>query len=131
MMIFFFRLFQAGVDNVFIPASLSKWRMHRSSSSYSVRMAISRATYARILIARFPDDPDASRYYVRDLIAPRFFKLMATEMRKAIIKGGKDQRKVALDNLKFISGHLRLRLRLDCLSNCLFYHCCACGPLRA
>ena len=108
----FLRLFQSGLDNIYIPVPLSKWRMHRSSSSYSVRMAVSRATYARMLIERFPDDPDTSRYYVRDLIAPRFFKLMTTEMRKAVIKGSKDQRKAALANLKFISGHLRLRLRL-------------------
>ncbi len=89
----FLRLFQAGFDNIYIPIPLSKWRMHQSSSSYSVRMAISRATYARILIARFPNDPNSSRYYVRDLIAPRFFRLMATEMRKAVVKGIKISRR--------------------------------------
>ena len=51
----FLRLFQAGFENVYIPKPLSKWRMHPARTSYSEKMASSRATYARILISRFPE----------------------------------------------------------------------------
>lgn len=108
----FLRMFHAGFENVYLKQSLSKWRIHQTSSSYSPGMASSRATYARKLIERFPNDEDAARYYVRDLIAPRFFRGMATELRKAILKGSEEQRVAALANLRFIVGHLRLRRRL-------------------
>jgi glycosyltransferase involved in cell wall biosynthesis len=102
----FLRMFQTGCDNTFVTEPLSVWRIYQTSSSYSPRMAVSRLTYARILIERFPDDQDMSRFYVRDLIAPRFFRLMATEVCKATMKGTKEQRKVALTNLAFIAGYL-------------------------
>jgi glycosyltransferase involved in cell wall biosynthesis len=108
----FLRMFLAGFGNVYIPASLSKWRIYQASSSYSQRMAVSRAIYARKLIDRFPNDRDKSRYYVRDMIAPRFFRTMATELRKAFLKGTTDQQKTALTNLGNISSHLRLSLRV-------------------
>lgn len=108
----FLRLFRAGFENVYLPQSLSKWRIYQTSSSYSSRMATSRATYARKLIEQFPNDPDMARYYVRDLIAPRFFRGMATELRKVTLKGMADQRAPALANLRFIVAHLRLRRRL-------------------
>ncbi len=108
----FLRLFQSGFDNIYLPLPLSRWRMHRSSSSYSPRMAASRATYARILIGRFPNDADGARYYVRDLIAPRFYGLMATEFRKATLNGTRVEQTRALANLAFISGHLRPARRL-------------------
>jgi glycosyltransferase involved in cell wall biosynthesis len=107
----FLRLFQAGFDSDYIARPLSKWRMHPSRCSYSERMAISRETYARTLISRFPNDPESARYYVRDMIAPRFFRQMSSEMRKAVLKGTREQRKFALANLAFISGHLRFGLR--------------------
>jgi GT2 family glycosyltransferase len=108
---FFLRMFLAGFDNVFIPASLSKWRIYQASTSYSQNMALSRAIYARKLINRFPDDRDMSRYYVRDLIAPRFFRAMMGEFRKATLKGTNDQQATALANLEFITRHLRLSER--------------------
>ena len=108
----FLRMFQAGFDNIYLPQSMSKWRIYQSSSSYSPQMAVSRAIYAKKLIAQFPNDRDRSRYNVRDLIAPRFFRLMAAELRKAILKGTRTQQTVALANLAFISGFLRFGMRL-------------------
>jgi glycosyltransferase involved in cell wall biosynthesis len=108
----FLRLFQAGYENVYLPKSLSKWRIYQTSSSYTPRMAISRMLYARKLIDRFPDDPDMSRYYVRDMIAPRFFFIMVAELRKAVLKGTLDQQTVAVNNLAYITSYMRLRWRL-------------------
>lgn len=108
----FLRLFQAGFQNVFLPDPGAKWRMYGMSSSYSPQMAISRVIYARKLIQRFPDSVDMDRYPVRDLIAPRFFRLMAMETRKAIMQGTKEQRRTALGNLRFITGHMPAKHRV-------------------
>lgn len=108
----FLRMFHAGFDNVYLPQSLSKWRIYATSSSYSPRMAVSRAIYAQKLIEQFPNQPATHRYYVRDLIAPRFFRVMLRELRKALLTGTRDQQTVAVANLAFIIGHLKLSQRL-------------------
>jgi glycosyltransferase involved in cell wall biosynthesis len=108
----FLRMFYAGFESVYLPQSLSKWRIYDTSCSYTSRMAVSRGIYARKLIERFPNQPTASRYYVRDLIAPRFFRTMAMELRKAVLMGTKQQQTAALINLAFIIGHLRTSWRL-------------------
>ena len=108
----FLRMFLACFDNVYLPVALSRWRIFQGSSSYSPRMATSRAIYARKLIERFPNDHDRNRHHVRDMIAPRFFRTMAGEMRKATLKGTRLQQTIALANLKFIVNHLRLSDRL-------------------
>lgn len=108
----FLRLFRAGFENVFLRVSLSSWRIYDSSSSFSPRMAISRLTYARHLIGQFPNDPNRSRYYVSDLIAPRFFRSMAADFRRSVLGGNKRQRNLMLDHLVFIAGHMRASWRL-------------------
>jgi glycosyltransferase involved in cell wall biosynthesis len=108
----FLRLFQAGFEHVFLPQALSRWRIYQSSSSYSPRMAVSRTLYARTLIERFPDKPEIPRYYVRDLVAPRFFRSMAAGWRRAVLKGTIEDRKSAHDSLVFISKYLRRRSSL-------------------
>jgi len=108
----FLRLFLGGFDSVYLSETLSRWRIYQTSSSYTPRMAASRAVYARMLIERFPDDVERFRYYVRDLIAPRFFRAMASELRKAVLKGTRSQQTVAFANLTFITGHLRAYQRL-------------------
>jgi glycosyltransferase involved in cell wall biosynthesis len=108
----FLRMFYAGFESVYLPQSLSKWRIYDTSCSYTSRMAVSRGIYARKLIAQFPNQPAVSRYYVRDLIAPRFFRIMAMELRKAVLTGTREQQIAALMNLAFIVGHLRVGWRL-------------------
>jgi GT2 family glycosyltransferase len=108
----FLRLFQAGYDNTYLPAPLSKWRIYQASSSYTPRMAISRMIYARKLIERFPDDRDRARYYVRDMIAPRFFRAMVAELRRAVVKGTHEQQTIALANLAYITSYLPLPWRI-------------------
>jgi glycosyltransferase involved in cell wall biosynthesis len=108
----FLRLFLAGYDNVYLAQPLSAWRIHQTSSSYSPRMGVSRAAYARKLILQFPDDPDMTRYYIRDLIAPRFFRSTVSELRKAVKTGTKADQAVAYRNLRFITRHLARRKRI-------------------
>jgi glycosyltransferase involved in cell wall biosynthesis len=108
----FLRMFLAGYANVHVSTPLSKWRIYQTSSSYSQRMAVSRAIYARKLISRFPDDRLADRYHVRDHIAPRFLWSTSGEFRKATLRGTREQQATELANLWFISRHLRLFYRL-------------------
>ncbi len=109
---FFLRMFLAGFDNVYIPVSLSKWRIYLTSSSYSKKMAVSRTIYAKKLIGRFPNDHEMGRYYVRDLIAPRFFHTMIEEFRRAILRKDRDHQLTILADLMFINRHLRISHRL-------------------
>ena len=108
----FLRMFRSGYDSVFLPASLSKWRIYGTSSSYSPRMAKSRATYIRMLLERFPDDVDSSRYFVRDMIAPRFFRVIAAELRRCVLKGNEAGRLEAMNQLSFILGYMRVSFRV-------------------
>jgi hypothetical protein len=75
-------------------------------------MGVSRAAYARKLIQQFPDDPDMTRFYIRDLIAPRFFRSTVSELRKAVKTGTKTDQAVAYRNLRFITRHLARRTRI-------------------
>lgn len=109
----FMRMFRAGFDNAFLPEPLSKWRIFRHSSSFSPRMAVSRAAYARMLIEQFPDDEEKMLYYVRDVIAPRFFLTMAADFRRAVLKDDRGHQRLMLGHLTFIAGYLRPPLRVS------------------
>ncbi|PPQ28336.1 glycosyltransferase [Rhodopila globiformis] len=103
----FLRLFRAGYDCAFLPQPLSKWRIFRSSSSFSPRMTKSRLLYAQMLIEQFPDDEAKSLYYARDLIAPRFFRTMAADFRRAVLSGNRRQQRELLGHMMHIADHLR------------------------
>ena len=75
----FIRLFNAGWMNVFLQESQVRYRRHSGSSTHSERMRLSREIFASKLIEMFPDEPQLDRFYVRDLIAPRFFAAAKAE----------------------------------------------------
>ncbi len=58
----------------YVDRPLSQWRIQPVSSSWTPKMWESGLVYAEKLIAQYPDDPSLQQYYVRDYIAPRFFK---------------------------------------------------------
>jgi glycosyltransferase involved in cell wall biosynthesis len=70
----FLRIFRKGYRNVYVKESLSQFRIHPESSTFSTRMSDSRRIYSNKLITQFPDDPRLLRYWVRDVIAPRFLR---------------------------------------------------------
>jgi len=80
----FLRIFRAGYGNVFLEASLSKWRIYPESSSYSYRMRRSRAIYFRKLWETYQDDPARARWIKRDLLIPRFYVQALSEYLKAV-----------------------------------------------
>jgi glycosyltransferase involved in cell wall biosynthesis len=102
----FLRLFQAGYDNLYVDEPLSQWRIYPASTSYSPHMARSRMIYARKLLDAFPDDPARDRYYRRDMIAPRFQKLLAEECRRAMRDGDEALIRATRADLDFISTFL-------------------------
>lgn len=68
----FLRMFRKGFTNKFVDRPVTVWCIHTGSTSYSIRMSRSRYKYFLKLAENFPDDPDRGRYFMRDLIAPRF-----------------------------------------------------------
>ena len=69
----FLRMFRAGWLNAYLPESLVRYRRHTTSSAFSERMWLSREIYSRKLIEAYPNDPVLVRFYIRDIIAPRFY----------------------------------------------------------
>lgn len=108
----FLRLYRAGYDNEFIDEALSHWRIHPASSTYTPRMARSRATYARKLLATYPDDIRRGRFYARRMIAPRFFLLMVLEYCRALRSGQPELVREASDHLLILAPHLGPRRTL-------------------
>ena len=70
----FVRVFRAGWRHTFVDHSTLSFRIHGVSSSADQRFAESRQRYAEKLAAALPDDVRMRRYYLRDMIAPRFFE---------------------------------------------------------
>jgi glycosyltransferase involved in cell wall biosynthesis len=82
----FIRMFRAGYTHAFINESLSQWRIHRSSTSYTDRMNVSRRLFAEKLMAMCPDDPTVEHWWVRDYIAPRFFRRALHQFHRAALR---------------------------------------------
>jgi glycosyltransferase involved in cell wall biosynthesis len=114
---FFSRVFEKGYRNHFVNEAVTLWRIHRGSTSYSQKMQVSRMIYARKLIARYPDDPTFHRYYVRDLIAPRFVATIQVEYLGALKYGRRDQAALLAQHLWELSRHLSFGrgMKLRCL----------------
>lgn len=93
----FLRLFRAGWGNTFVAEGLVRYRRHLSSSVFSDRMWRSREIYAAKLMKAFPDDRDLARFWVRDLIAPRFFRSGIDEYVRHMARGRHDLCARALD----------------------------------
>lgn len=96
----FLRLFRAGWMNHYSPESLVRYRRHPDSSAFSERMWISRDIYAGKLLQDYPDDPVLVRFYVRDIIAPRFFAAARAEYLRHFPHGRWEQCRMSLALMK-------------------------------
>jgi len=101
----FMRLFSAGYHNAYLTQALSQWRIYSGSTSYSYRMAISRNIYTRKLLEMFPDDVGRVRYYVRDLIVPRFFWAAINEYEMALKRRDVAATKAAWEEVMLLVRH--------------------------
>lgn len=104
----FLRLFRAGWQNAFLEDALVRYRRHLASSAFSERMWRSREIYAQKLMETFPDDPDFARFFVRDLIAPRFYRCGVDEYLRHLARGHWDLCLRALDVMRRYSSRCRL-----------------------
>jgi len=99
----FLRIFRAGYDNQYLDRALSKWRIHTASTSYTSRMGVSRIIYTHKLVDMFPNDVKRSRYYVRDLIAPRFLNQALQEYQLAVAAGDTETARTMWKEVEFLS----------------------------
>jgi GT2 family glycosyltransferase len=108
----FLRMFCAGYRSVYVNEPLTIWRIHTSSTSFTKKYAISRARYFTKLAKNFPDEPKLTRYYVRDLIAPRFLPAALAGVIKAIFNKDREALKLSCEHVKLYSNSLSFRRRL-------------------
>lgn len=81
----FLRIFRRGFTNYFTPRSVTVWCINNESTSYSIRMSRSRLRYFKKVAADFPDDRIKTRFYMRDLLIPRFHGAFAGDLYNAIV----------------------------------------------
>lgn len=81
----FLRLFLAGWNNTYIKTSLSKWRVHESSSGHTLKMHESRRLFAKKVIEQF-QDLELNRFSVPDIIGNRFFELYIKSYKRAMLQ---------------------------------------------
>ena len=112
----FLRLFMAGYRNGYINEPLTKWRMHGASTSFTEKMAVSRARYFSKLIKTFPDEAETMRFYTRDHIAPRFVKTALKGLALAVARSDQARTKQSYQEILLYSQPLvtskRWRIRL-------------------
>src|SRR5262249_54605817 len=108
----FLRLFCGRWENIYLPESLSFWRMNNASCSYTPRMAKSRMIYAHEVLKRFPDDPFRNLYLTRDYIAPKFFRLAAADFMTAVRDQNREVASRALSDMMEMVPHMRPKIRM-------------------
>jgi glycosyltransferase involved in cell wall biosynthesis len=82
----FIRMFRAGYTHAYVDESLSQWRIHLKSTSHDTdRMDINRRRFAEKLMAMCPNDPPVEHWWVRDFIAPRFFRRALHQFHRAAL----------------------------------------------
>ncbi|MET1000230.1 MAG: glycosyltransferase [Acidimicrobiia bacterium] len=115
------RAFRAGWQLVFEPQSLTRFRVHPSSSSANSRFAESRRRFCDKLELTVPDDRRLSRYYMRDVVAPRFFQDALNDYVRAVGQrdwDGAQARLLDLDHFAALHrNHATLRWKLTALRN--------------
>lgn len=79
----FMRLFRKGYSNHYIDKPVTVWCIHKESTSYSIKMARSRARYFAKLTTTFGDDAERGLFFFRDCISPRFGRMFLLDAYKA------------------------------------------------
>jgi glycosyltransferase involved in cell wall biosynthesis len=107
----FTRMFFAGYRSIYINIAVTKWRIYRSSSSFSPRMAKSRLVYFKKQLQLFPDDPDIQISWSRDVIAPRFMRIVYDEFEQATRNGDLPMLERSWSDIREIAPVMRPRTR--------------------
>lgn len=112
----FLRLFRAGFTNYFTEKAVTVWCIHTESTSYGIRMARSRLAYFKKLVKNFPDDTIKERFFIRDLIIPRFHKSITQEAVAANSKNENRFTKNKKEYTKLVHEYLDVVLSIDSCS---------------
>ncbi|WP_336801199.1 glycosyltransferase family 2 protein [Kaistia sp. MMO-174] len=107
----FLRIFREGYRSRYIDRPVTKWRIHPGSTSYSLRMAVSRMIYYRKLVETFPNEPRLHQFWVRDYIAPRFFRSVVGDYINGSKAGDKPRMDRCWADMRVIAPELPRRTR--------------------
>jgi glycosyltransferase involved in cell wall biosynthesis len=108
----FLRMFRAGYGDLFLQQSLSAWRIHAESTSYTERMAKSRKIYVQKLIDLHPDDRHRALHYAKHFIAPRFVRCNLTAYLRAFHARDSQQMRARVDDMRMLLPHLGIKNRI-------------------
>jgi hypothetical protein len=112
----FLRLFRAGFTNYFTEKAVTVWCIHTESTSYGIRMARSRLAYFKKLVKLFPDDVVKERYFIRDLVIPRFHDSIIGEAIASTSKVENRFTKNEKEYIKIAQEYLNVVLSIDSCS---------------
>lgn len=90
----FMRIFRAGYTNNFVDRAVTAWCMHGDSTSYSLRMSWSRLRFFKKMVNTFPDDWVKGRFWMRDMLIPRFHRSFVGDAMMSVIKDDRSQVKL-------------------------------------
>ncbi len=110
----FVRIFSKGYGNVFINKSLAQWRIHGNSCSWGTSMATSRIIYAKKLLQEYPDDYVRCIKYRKDIILPRFIRIIFSEINRGIFFKNKTYVRLMRDSLRELYPYMNFALKLKC-----------------
>jgi glycosyltransferase involved in cell wall biosynthesis len=112
---FYLRAFQSAWAPVYVAESLTLYRTHNKGSSRSASYWRSRVRYAHIIANAFPDDPWTRRFFIRDIVVPRFRGSIMLDYSAAIaVRDHEATRALAasLFDLMSTATHLTVKVRL-------------------
>jgi glycosyltransferase involved in cell wall biosynthesis len=108
----FLRMYCAGYRSVYINRALTKWRIHAKSTSFTDRMARSRMQYFEKLVVAFPDERELQRFYIRDLVAPRFLRNAMNDLCHGIDTKDKSRARLAYKHILRLTDFDRTKRRV-------------------
>ncbi|GGF72453.1 hypothetical protein GCM10007301_35340 [Azorhizobium oxalatiphilum] len=103
---FFLRLLRARWLNIYVPDSLSAWRMHGGSASRSPRMTRSRTLFAQKLMKMFPRNEATGYELGAKVVLPRFMAIAVERLRAATQDCDYEQVPETLEEVKLFMPYL-------------------------
>lgn len=95
----FIKLFRAGWTSSYTPESLTRFRVHVSSSTGNLTFQRSRVHFLDNLMESVPNTPRLNRFYIRDLVFPRLFRATLIDYTMACSAGDFDRARAIVDIL--------------------------------
>jgi glycosyltransferase involved in cell wall biosynthesis len=108
----FVRMFRSDWQHAFIPKSLTRFRIQASGSSSTTRRFLeSRMVFLDNLIESVADSDRLNRYWVRDLVLPRFFVTTLDDYAREVSRSNWEEAARAAAAAGRIAGLMEPRLR--------------------